>query len=168
MMGRICPRNAASSAVGFVSGSWRGQKCEPSIWCLAWTKKWKTHIWLLRSSLAPYIEFLYLSHGYFFFAPNPGPNHILEFRFRPPTSGSSSESLSTRLDDSQTGELIADPDGSLTTWLMRRQNWSDTFSITWKITRIFNRTSTLLSESGWCSRWRPDWMNWSNPAYRHS
>jgi hypothetical protein len=68
------------------------------------------HIWLLRSSLAPYIEFLYLSHGYFFFAPNPGPNHILEFRFRPPTAGSSDESLSTRLADSQTGELGGDPD----------------------------------------------------------
>lgn len=70
------------------------------------------HIWLLRSSLAPYIEFLYLSHGYFFFAPNPGPNHILELRFRPPTERASSdtqptlsaESLPDQVDGSQ-GEL---------------------------------------------------------------
>jgi hypothetical protein len=32
----------------------------------------------LRSTLAPYVEFMYLSHGYAFFAPNPGPSHLLE------------------------------------------------------------------------------------------
>jgi hypothetical protein len=34
----------------------------------------------LRSCLRPYIEALYLNHGYFFFAPNPGPNHLIEYR----------------------------------------------------------------------------------------
>jgi hypothetical protein len=28
--------------------------------------------------MAPYVEFFYWDHGYFFFAPNPGPNHLLE------------------------------------------------------------------------------------------
>ncbi len=32
----------------------------------------------LRSRLAPYVEFMYLSHGYAFFAPNPGPSHLLK------------------------------------------------------------------------------------------
>lgn len=32
----------------------------------------------LRRGLAPYIEFGYLNHGYFFFAPNPAPSHLLE------------------------------------------------------------------------------------------
>ncbi|QDV27913.1 hypothetical protein [Aureliella helgolandensis] len=34
----------------------------------------------LRSVLAPYTEFAYLNHGYFFFAPEPGPSHLLECR----------------------------------------------------------------------------------------
>jgi hypothetical protein len=32
----------------------------------------------LRQTLAPYVDFMYLSHGYAFFAPNPGPSHLLE------------------------------------------------------------------------------------------
>jgi hypothetical protein len=32
----------------------------------------------IRGSLAPYVEFAYLDHGYFFFAPNPAPSHLLE------------------------------------------------------------------------------------------
>jgi len=31
----------------------------------------------LRRWTAPYAEWLYLDHGYFFFAPNPGPSHLL-------------------------------------------------------------------------------------------
>lgn len=33
-----------------------------------------------RVWLAPYVEFAYLNHGYFFFAPEPGPSHLLECR----------------------------------------------------------------------------------------
>lgn len=36
----------------------------------------------LRWSLAPYIEFAYLNHGYFFFAPEPGPSHLIECRLK--------------------------------------------------------------------------------------
>lgn len=34
-----------------------------------------------REFLAAYIEFAYLNHGYFFFAPEPGPSHLVECRF---------------------------------------------------------------------------------------
>ena len=37
-----------------------------------------------RLGLAPYIEFAYLNHGYFFFAPEPGPSHLMEFRMAMP------------------------------------------------------------------------------------
>lgn len=33
---------------------------------------------LVRSGLGPYIDFMYLHHGYFFFAPNPGPSHLMD------------------------------------------------------------------------------------------
>jgi|694.fasta_scaffold02310_22 hypothetical protein len=31
----------------------------------------------VRGSLSAYIDFAYLHHGYFFFAPNPGPSHLI-------------------------------------------------------------------------------------------
>lgn len=31
----------------------------------------------LRRWTAPYVDWLYLDHGYFFFAPNPGPSHLV-------------------------------------------------------------------------------------------
>ena len=31
-----------------------------------------------RSLLGPYIDFAYLNHGYFFFAPEPGPSHLID------------------------------------------------------------------------------------------
>lgn len=33
---------------------------------------------LVRRGLGPYIDFAYLHHGYFFFAPNPGPSHLMD------------------------------------------------------------------------------------------
>lgn len=35
-----------------------------------------------RYALAPYIEFAYLHHGYFFFAPEPGPSHLMDCRLK--------------------------------------------------------------------------------------
>ncbi|MBX3422991.1 MAG: hypothetical protein KF752_15660 [Pirellulaceae bacterium] len=32
----------------------------------------------IRIALAPYIEFAFLNHGYFFFAPEPGPSHLIQ------------------------------------------------------------------------------------------
>jgi hypothetical protein len=34
----------------------------------------------IHRPLAPYIDAMYLDHGYFFFAPNPGPNHLVDCR----------------------------------------------------------------------------------------
>jgi len=31
----------------------------------------------MRRYLAPYVDWMYLDHGYFFFAPNPGPSHLV-------------------------------------------------------------------------------------------
>lgn len=39
-----------------------------------------------RWALAPYIELAYLNHGYFFFAPEPGPSHLMECRLDMPDS----------------------------------------------------------------------------------
>lgn len=33
----------------------------------------------LYAVLGPYIDLLYLNHGYLFFAPNPGPNHLVRY-----------------------------------------------------------------------------------------
>ena len=35
---------------------------------------------VVRHGLGPYIDFAYLHHGYFFFAPNPGPSHLMDIR----------------------------------------------------------------------------------------
>jgi hypothetical protein len=34
----------------------------------------------LMNRMRPYIDMLYLNHGYFFFAPEPGPSHLLRCR----------------------------------------------------------------------------------------
>jgi hypothetical protein len=34
----------------------------------------------VRRWLDPYITFLFLNHGYFFFAPDPGPNHLVDYK----------------------------------------------------------------------------------------
>jgi hypothetical protein len=44
----------------------------------------------IRELLRPYLELAFLDHGYFFFAPNPGPSHLLRARLefndgRPPS-----------------------------------------------------------------------------------
>jgi hypothetical protein len=46
----------------------------------------------LYAPFRPYVELLYLNHGYFFFAPNPGPSHLVEYKVefddgRPPVTG---------------------------------------------------------------------------------
>lgn len=42
----------------------------------------------IRSTLGPYVDMIYLDHGYFFFAPNPGPNHLVECTITPMTATS--------------------------------------------------------------------------------
>ncbi|MEQ1829346.1 MAG: hypothetical protein ABL921_25505 [Pirellula sp.] len=36
---------------------------------------------LLASITRPYSQWLYLDHGYFFFAPNPGPGHLVQYSY---------------------------------------------------------------------------------------
>lgn len=38
----------------------------------------------LRRSMAPYVDWMYLDHGYFFFAPNPGPSHLVAIQSKVP------------------------------------------------------------------------------------
>jgi hypothetical protein len=38
---------------------------------------------LLRDTMKPYSQWMYLDHGYFFFAPNPGPSHLVQCQFAP-------------------------------------------------------------------------------------
>ncbi len=38
---------------------------------------------VLRMATGLYVDFMYLSHGYSFFAPNPGPSHLLECEMKP-------------------------------------------------------------------------------------
>lgn len=37
---------------------------------------------ILRDTLKPYIDMMYLNHGYYFFAPNPGPAHLVVCVFK--------------------------------------------------------------------------------------
>lgn len=41
---------------------------------------------MLKGLVGPYMEAMYLEHGYFFFAPNPGPTHLLQCEVRPRSS----------------------------------------------------------------------------------
>jgi hypothetical protein len=34
----------------------------------------------VMSAFRPYIDAVFLNHGYFFFAPNPGPSHLIRYR----------------------------------------------------------------------------------------
>jgi hypothetical protein len=45
---------------------------------------------MLRTLLGPYVDAMYLSHGYFFFAPNPGPSHLIEAEAVTPNQESTS------------------------------------------------------------------------------
>ncbi len=54
---------------------------------------------LLRRTLGPYVDAMYLSHGYFFFAPNPGPAHLIECQVTPNSKVASS--INSDLDKSR-------------------------------------------------------------------
>jgi hypothetical protein len=38
----------------------------------------------LREGMKPYVDFAYLNHGYFFFAPEPGPSHLIQASMKMP------------------------------------------------------------------------------------
>lgn len=39
----------------------------------------------LGETMKPYSQWLYINHGYFFFAPNPGPSHLIQYTLDAPT-----------------------------------------------------------------------------------
>ena len=41
---------------------------------------------MLSDLYKPYSQWLYINHGYFFFAPNPGPGHLIECTIQPQVS----------------------------------------------------------------------------------
>ena len=51
----------------------------------------------LSETIRPYSQWLYINHGYFFFAPNPGPGHLIQCSFTPPNEGDSAEESSSKL-----------------------------------------------------------------------
>lgn len=53
-------------------------------------------VWL-SNWMRPYSQWLYLDHGYFFFAPNPGPGHLVQYRF---TSGGGDDLTKNRTETS--------------------------------------------------------------------
>jgi hypothetical protein len=67
----------------------------------------------LRQTLAPYVEFMYLSHGYAFFAPNPGPAHLLQARFSSDPSSAMETSPSKQNQWTSNAEQRIFPDRSL-------------------------------------------------------
>ncbi len=68
----------------------------------------------LRRITAPYSEWLYLDHGYFFFAPNPGPSHLVGARIvSPPPIAVPSLSVGvdpTRVDMKSIAPDVMNPD----------------------------------------------------------
>ena len=40
----------------------------------------------LGETMKPYSQWLYINHGYFFFAPNPGPSHLIQYSLDAPTA----------------------------------------------------------------------------------
>lgn len=50
----------------------------------------------IKTLMKPYTDFAYLNHGYFFFAPEPGPSHLIECKLQ---FDEESESASIRFPD---------------------------------------------------------------------
>ena len=51
----------------------------------------------LAETMKPYSQWLYINHGYFFFAPNPGPSHLIQCAFSPQDNGEATEKLGPKL-----------------------------------------------------------------------
>jgi hypothetical protein len=51
----------------------------------------------LAETMKPYSQWLYINHGYFFFAPNPGPSHLIQCDFSPPDKSEAIEKPGSKL-----------------------------------------------------------------------
>ena len=61
----------------------------PFTFATSWTGLASPFAEPIMRTIRPYVDLLFLDHGYFFFAPNPGPSHLLRARLefadgRPP------------------------------------------------------------------------------------
>ncbi len=76
---RVCPSWLAKIIVIFVFAHLAAVLSEPLVF-FSRTEVGTTapEFSFLRRTLSPYVEWFYLDHGYFFFAPNPGPSHLVE------------------------------------------------------------------------------------------
>ena len=55
------------------------------------------HTAIVQGWLSPYIDMMYLRHGYYFFAPNPGPAHIVEVQFKVANNSNAAAENPTKL-----------------------------------------------------------------------
>ncbi len=82
----------------------------------------------LRSTLGRYVDFMYLSHGYAFFAPNPGPSHLLECEIKSSAIVQNTENETKRQPASNSLRelsLVAQPEESFSTKAVRWRVFPD-------------------------------------------
>ncbi len=82
----------------------------------------------LRSTLGRYVDFMYLSHGYAFFAPNPGPSHLLECEIKSSAIVQNTGNETKRQPASNTLRelsLVAQPEESFSTKAVRWRVFPD-------------------------------------------
>lgn len=75
--GRRCPRKIVPVVLVLVGFHLLAVLAEPLHFFSRSEVQTSPEFAALRRTLAPYVEWLYLDHGYFFFAPNPGPSHLV-------------------------------------------------------------------------------------------
>ena len=72
-----CPPRFRNLVLGLVAVHLLAVLAEPLAFFSRSEYQMGPEFFALRRFLAPYVEWMYLDHGYFFFAPNPGPNHLV-------------------------------------------------------------------------------------------
>jgi hypothetical protein len=90
---RRCPKSIAWLVLIAIAGHLAAVLAEPIRFFSQSETQVAPYAATWRASLAPYVEWLYLDHGYFFFAPNPGPSHLVGARILPPTDPNRAEPL---------------------------------------------------------------------------
>lgn len=79
---------------------------------------------LLRVTTGRYVDFMYLSHGYSFFAPNPGPSHLLECELVPTSNaGDASGAAATSRPVFAGANRVVSPKSSWRVFPERKSDW---------------------------------------------
>ena len=105
--GRRCPRKMVPIVLVLIGFHMLAVLAEPLHFFSRSEVQTSPEFGALRRTLAPYVEWLYLDHGYFFFAPNPGPSHLVAAKLisNPATGTSPSANLTGNLTANLTGNL---------------------------------------------------------------